>query len=83
MQGLRRDADMLDKKVQDCIQEAQRCVHRLEEIALKPNPISEIEYIEMLIEQEKNQKRRGYTDRIRALEKALKQAKIRADVKNM
>jgi hypothetical protein len=83
MQGLQRDADMLDQEVQHCIQEAQRCVHRLEQIALKPNPISEIEYIEMLIEQEKNQKRRGYTDRIRALEKALKQAKIRADVKNM
>ncbi|KAK4314999.1 hypothetical protein Pmani_013754 [Petrolisthes manimaculis] len=59
--------DLIDK-----IKEAQRCVEKLEEIALKPNPLSTKEYIDLMIESEKLQKRHNFQKRVEMLEK-LKQ----------
>ena len=60
------------KKLIAIIQKAKRHVERLEAIALKPNPISTKEYIDLLIEAEKIQKRHNFEKRIKMLE-ALKQ----------
>ena len=34
-------------------EEAQQCVEKLGKIALKPNPLTQVEYIQLLIESEK------------------------------
>lgn len=50
------------------IQQAQKHVQRLEEIALRPNPLSTKEYIDLMIESEKMQKRYNFEKRIKLLE---------------
>ncbi|CAB1311756.1 unnamed protein product [Coregonus sp. 'balchen'] len=39
------------------IEESTKCLARLKEIALKPNPLSNAEYIDLLIEEEKKEKK--------------------------
>ena len=68
VQGLQQEADMMDRRTEEVLKEAHRCVCRLEEIALKPNPHSEI-----LPGQDSNQK---CFDRIAVLEKAFQQTKV-------
>lgn len=46
---------------------SDKCLHRLEEIALKPNPVSTPEYIHMLIEREKSEAQPGWRDRVHSL----------------
>ncbi|KAL5004146.1 hypothetical protein ScPMuIL_017602 [Solemya velum] len=48
----------------------------LREHAIKSNPLSEIEYIDLLIEQEKIAKQPGYTDRLRMLDMIQKNAEL-------
>ncbi|MBN3284132.1 STXB protein, partial [Polyodon spathula] len=70
----------LEEAVISLIDESSRCLARLQEIALKPNPLSTPEYIELLIEGEKEEAKPGYMDRIKALQKMKEQALIIAKV---
>ena len=38
----------------DFVEKARRCIARLDEIALRPDPLSSIDYIDLMIETEKN-----------------------------
>ena len=75
MRFFQKEADRLDDEVQGVIHETHRCVHRLEEIDEKPNPISEVDYVRMLIEQEK--KKESFSHRAATLQKALRQAQMK------
>ncbi|OCT75302.1 uncharacterized protein LOC108718450 [Xenopus laevis] len=57
------------------IERAAQCLHRLEAIALKPNPLSTLDYIDLLISTEKCDVKPGFHERIESLEKA--KAKIK------
>lgn len=46
------------------VKTTQHCLKRLDEIALKPNPLTEIEYIEILIKSEERDATDGYKDRV-------------------
>ncbi|KAG7163271.1 uncharacterized protein LOC121872899 isoform X2 [Homarus americanus] len=69
IQAIEQDINDHAQMLIDLIQEAQRHVERLEEIALKPNPLSTKEYIDLMIESEKMQKRHNFMKRIKMLEK--------------
>ncbi|XP_042231922.1 uncharacterized protein LOC121872896 [Homarus americanus] len=69
IQAIEQDINDHAQMLIDLIQEAQRHVERLEEIALKPNPLSTKEYIDLMIESEKMQKRHNFMKRIEMLEK--------------
>ncbi|KAK8732572.1 hypothetical protein OTU49_006827 [Cherax quadricarinatus] len=58
------------------IKEAQSHVERLEEIALKPNPLSTKEYIDLMIESEKMQKRHNFEKRIELLVKLKEEVAV-------
>nr|XP_046263758.1 uncharacterized protein si:ch73-170d6.2 [Scatophagus argus]XP_046263759.1 uncharacterized protein si:ch73-170d6.2 [Scatophagus argus] len=62
------------------MEKSANCLNRLKEIALKPNPLSTPEYIDMLIEGEKSEAKPGWKQRIQYLitmrEKAEYMAKI-------
>ena len=60
--------------------DVKHCINRLKEIALKPNPISEIEYINILIENEKEGRKDGYKERVKILEELRAKAEIRATI---
>ena len=79
--------DKLDEELQKMhfevvnnILKAQQCLRRLDEIALKPNPLSNVEYIELLIESEKQTANHGWKQRIRYLEEAKRQAAMLSKV---
>ena len=59
---------MLQRAIVGMVKEAKESLERLQEIALKPNPLSETEYIDLLITAEKHEKNPGYTERIKAFE---------------
>lgn len=62
--------------------EVRLCLHRLDEIALKPNPLTELDYIELLIEAEKNERNEGWMDRLRAYEEVKSKAAMFAKIKS-
>jgi hypothetical protein len=61
--------------------QVQNSLTRLDEIALKPNPLTSEEYLSLLINEEKNNKRDGWKERIGYYEEAKKQAKLLFGVK--
>ena len=65
---IEKELDMLQGVIVGMVSEAKRCLERLQEIALKPNPLNEIEYIDLLIKAENSEKSPGFTERVRAFE---------------
>ena len=78
--GLERELERKGAEVYKNVKQAQECVQSLEKIALKPNPLSEVEYIELLIESEKRQKQPGFQGRVDTLTKVKEQAKLLSKV---
>ena len=74
--------DYVHDQILQRVQKTQHCLKRLDEIALKPNPLTEIEYIELLIQSEERDAKDGYQDRITFYKDALDQAKIMSGAKN-
>ena len=56
--------------------EAKEIMQRLDEIALKPNPLSEVEYIDLLIESERQEGKPGYPQRIKYYQDMKQRAMI-------
>nr|XP_024661730.1 uncharacterized protein LOC101476101 [Maylandia zebra]XP_024661731.1 uncharacterized protein LOC101476101 [Maylandia zebra] len=70
----------LQADVVKLMERSSKCLNRLKEIALKANPLSTPEYIDMLIEGEKSEGKPGWKQRVQSLrsmkEKAETMAKI-------
>ena len=62
------------------IKRAQQSLSRLDEIALKPNSLTNVEYLELLIESEKMEAKPGWKKRIQYLEEAKRHAEILSKV---
>ena len=62
--------------------QAQQILHRLDEIALRPNPLNEVEYIDLLIQSEEIEGKDGYKQRIECLKTVRKQAQLLSTVKD-
>ncbi|CAL9708230.1 unnamed protein product [Knipowitschia caucasica] len=77
---LENDYDGVQLEVTQLIDKSSRCLNRLKEIALKPDPLSAPEYIEMLIKAERSEAKPGWAERIDSLlamkEKAVLKAKM-------
>lgn len=70
-------------RVMSMIYQAQQSLFRLDEIALKPNPLTEVQYLELLIESEKNEAKPGWRQRVEYYEEAKRQAEILSKVKDV
>ena len=64
------------------INRAQQSLRRLDEIALKPNPLTQVQYLELLIESEKNEAKPGWKQRVQYFEEAKRHAEILSKVKD-
>ncbi|XP_038574884.1 uncharacterized protein si:ch73-170d6.2 [Micropterus salmoides] len=77
---LKAEYNRVQAEVVKLIKKSSECLNRLKEIALKPNPLSTPEYIDMLIEGEKSEAKQGWKKRVLSLitmrEKAECMAKI-------
>ncbi|CAG0901006.1 unnamed protein product [Darwinula stevensoni] len=58
------------------IREAHECLHKLDEIALKPDPLGMTQYIDLLVESEKREGKPGFEQRITYLLDAKEKAKL-------
>lgn len=70
--GLFAEFDQTQEAVAKAIQKVRQLINRLNEIALRPNVLHEDEYFDMMIDQERKEKRRGWQDRV-VMIAALKQ----------
>ncbi|XP_060706703.1 uncharacterized protein LOC132832639 [Hemiscyllium ocellatum] len=66
--------------VLELIAMSNQCILRLEEIALRPNPLSTPEYVDLLIQSEKEEAKPGFLDRIQSLIGVKEQAELIAKV---
>ncbi|XP_071348246.1 uncharacterized protein [Trachinotus anak] len=80
IERLRVEYDFVKAEVVTLMERSAQCLNRLKEIAMKPNPLSTPEYIDILVEGEKYEGKPGWKQRVQALmamrEKAEYMAKV-------
>ncbi|XP_035490014.2 uncharacterized protein si:ch73-170d6.2 isoform X1 [Scophthalmus maximus] len=77
---LRSEYDLVQAAVVELMNQSAACLNRLKEIALKPNPLSTPEYIDMLIEGEKSEAKPGWMQRVQYLTGMREKAEYLAKV---
>uniref|UniRef100_A0A673MCL8 AIG1-type G domain-containing protein n=1 Tax=Sinocyclocheilus rhinocerous TaxID=307959 RepID=A0A673MCL8_9TELE len=73
---LEKELKVVQGIVAGLIKKSQKSLERLQEIALKPNPLSTPDYIDLMIESEKQEAKPGFQDRIQSLMEVRKKAEI-------
>ncbi|XP_026099335.1 uncharacterized protein LOC113070306 isoform X2 [Carassius auratus] len=73
---LENELDVVKDTVAGLIKHSQMSLERLQEIAIKPNPLSVPDYIDLMIESEKQEAKPGFKDRIKSLSEVRKKADI-------
>ena len=76
LERIKEHYDAVMEKNKMLVAEVKRYINRLKEIALKPNPLSELDYISILIENEKDGRKEGYKERIHILEELQGKAEL-------
>ncbi|XP_018430574.1 PREDICTED: uncharacterized protein LOC108803231 [Nanorana parkeri] len=64
------------------IQEVSKILKHLQEIALKPNPVSTVDYVRLLIEKERREGKSGFLERIDMMEKAIQNIVIVGNIQS-
>ncbi|XP_038672990.1 uncharacterized protein LOC119976518 [Scyliorhinus canicula] len=80
MEKLQQEFDDVQDVVLELIEKSSQSILRLEEIALRPNPLSTPVYIDLLIQSEKEEAKPGFMERIQSLNEVKKQAQLIAKV---
>ncbi|CAG0892011.1 unnamed protein product [Darwinula stevensoni] len=68
IEKLKENFRIAERQVCQMIIEAHESLQKLEKIALKPNPLSALEYYDLLIESEMQQNKPGYAERVKMLQ---------------
>ena len=74
IQVLQDALDNNEKNVLERVKTVTDCIRRLDEIALRPNPFSSPEYIDLIIEAEHQEKKLGFQERIKSLQRLREMA---------
>lgn len=82
IEGLTRDVENLFDCVKRRMGEMKRCKSRLEIIALRPDPLSTVEHLDLMIQAEEMEKHPGFEQRIKMLNEFRHTALIEKDVDN-
>ena len=82
MSSLEESLRKVHCQVLTMIKQAQKSVRRLDEIALKPNPLTEVQYIELRIESERRSANAGWKQRIKYYELVKSHAELLTKVKD-
>ena len=77
IQSLQQTIKEKEKAMLKEVEKVTKCIARLEEIALRPNPLSSAQYIGLIIDTEKKENRPGFDRRILSLEKLRNKAEHR------
>ena len=73
----------LEVEVYGLVKQVQDSNERLSEIALKPNPLTETDYLELLIASEEQEKKPGWKERVKQYRVLLKEAAVLKSVSHM
>lgn len=71
-----KDLEDSAKNIEEMVDRMRKCNNRLQEIALRPNPLGMIDQIDLMIQAEKDEAKAGYQDRIKVLKKFREIANI-------
>ncbi|XP_068714302.1 uncharacterized protein [Montipora foliosa] len=74
MKQLEEEFNSTNEIVLNFVAEMQRGLKKLSEIALKKDPLEQVDYLDLLIESEKSQAKPGWQDRVKSLQKTRQQA---------
>ncbi|XP_076104255.1 fibronectin type III domain-containing protein 3B-like isoform X2 [Mytilus galloprovincialis] len=67
---------VLKKEVEDKLKKVKKCINDLDKTALKPNPLSDIEYIDLLIHSEESELKYGWQSRVEMLRLFRRKAEV-------
>ncbi|KAK4030184.1 hypothetical protein OUZ56_023161 [Daphnia magna] len=79
---IQAEIDQYEKQLMELKQETSPCIQRLNEIALKPHPLSTSAYIDLMIETEKRENRFGCQQRITTQQRLHQVAEIKTKLVN-
>lgn len=74
--------EMIDA-IEDMMGIIKDCNERLQEMALRPNPLSMVEHIDLMIQSEEMEKKDGFKERIKTLEEFRRRAEIHKHVERV
>nr|XP_024655481.1 uncharacterized protein LOC111501052 [Maylandia zebra] len=77
---LKAEYKSLQADVVKLMERSSKCLNRLKEIALKANPLSTPEYIDMLTEEEKSEGKPGWKQRVQSLMEMKEKAELMAKI---
>ena len=76
LKSLKLEVEQLKMNILKTMEAITCCSNKLKEKALKGDPITILEYIQMIIDDEKTNGKPGYEERIKSLEDVLERAKL-------
>ena len=79
----KKDLEDMEFEVFSLINQIKACNGRLREIALKPNPLTETDYLELLIASERTEQKLGWKERINQYQIRLKEAQVLKEVSSL
>ncbi|XP_039591971.1 uncharacterized protein LOC120515227 isoform X2 [Polypterus senegalus] len=79
LERLQHELDDMINSIYKLITESHESIKRLEQIALRPNPLSSPEYIELLIQAEEQEAKLGWMERVKSLQEVKEKAEIIAN----
>ncbi|XP_077349694.1 uncharacterized protein LOC143997778 isoform X1 [Lithobates pipiens] len=79
---LKEDMKKAEDEVLELTREIGEILKLLQEIALKPNPMSAVDYMKLLIEKEKREGKRGFIDRIYEMEENIKKFELIGEIQS-
>jgi hypothetical protein len=74
--NLQRKYQAIQETLQQNVERARQHVNRLGQIAARPNPLSSVEYIDLLIQSEQGDKKPGWIKRVQYLRDVREMAEI-------
>lgn len=77
---MQQEIELIQDKIYFCVSLIDHHTDRLQKLALISNPLSIVDYIELMIANEKLMKKDGFQNRINALEKCKKRTQYKEDV---
>jgi hypothetical protein len=79
---LEKDVENINEIVLQRVDTVSRCIQQLDAIALRPNPFSTPQYIDLIINAEQKEERTGFKERIESLKRLRQMAVIANKVRN-
>ena len=76
MERMMKELEKLNYAVLGLLNQARRSLQRLKEIALKPDHLTLVDYIDRIIKSEKQEAKPGWKERVATLQDVRKQAEI-------